>query len=150
MLIWGTRGVTTTSARGEFHCPQCESRQSYKLKKIRKFFTLYFIPTIPLGTRAEYVECQRCNGTYPTEVLSYDPAVRNAHLETEVRVVLKRTLAMMIVADQKIMPVEIDTAQEIYQALMDSILSKADIEREIEVARSNPTDLWSYLESIRD
>lgn len=150
MIIWGTRGVTTTSEKGEFYCPQCSGRQPYKLKKVRKFFTLYFIPTIPLGTRGEYVECQRCEGTYRTEVLALDPEVRDKRIEAEFKTGLRRALAMMILADEQILSIEIEVAQKIYEGLTGSILPKADMDREIGAARSSPMDLWSYLESMRD
>ena len=39
-------------------------KSHYKHIKVTKFFTLYFIPLIPLGSAGEYVECQTCKGTF--------------------------------------------------------------------------------------
>ena len=49
MIIFGTRGVKSTLSQGQFDCPQCGSNRAYKHKKVTRFFTLYFIPVIPLG-----------------------------------------------------------------------------------------------------
>jgi zinc-ribbon family len=63
MIIWGSRGITSSLAKGFFHCPRCDQQRSYDHKKVRRFFTLFFIPLIPLESLGEYVECQFCKGT---------------------------------------------------------------------------------------
>ncbi len=68
-IIWGTRGVTTSKGSGRFVCPACGADRSYTLKQVRRFFTLYFIPLIPLGILGTYVECQTCGGTFKPTVL---------------------------------------------------------------------------------
>jgi uncharacterized membrane protein YebE (DUF533 family) len=40
---------------------------------VRRWFTLYFIPIIPLNVAGEYIECERCKETYNHEVLHYRP-----------------------------------------------------------------------------
>jgi len=69
-IIFGTRGVRSTVKEGKFHCPQCNTDKGYKHKKVTQFFTLYFIPLIPLGNKGEYVECQSCRNTFIERVLS--------------------------------------------------------------------------------
>lgn len=69
LIIFGTRGVRSTIKEGQFYCPQCVSDQSYKHKKVTQFFTLYFIPLIPLSNKGTYVECQSCKNTYIERVL---------------------------------------------------------------------------------
>src|SRR5262249_21327507 len=74
MSILGPRGVTFGGHAGEFNCPGCGwTSQPYEHKTVRRFFTLYFIPVIPLDKLAEYVRCMTCGGTYQTSVLSFDP-----------------------------------------------------------------------------
>lgn len=53
---------------GQFACPKCGGDRDYKHKTARRFFTLFFIPVIPLDKVGEVVQCQAC-GT------KYDPAV---------------------------------------------------------------------------
>lgn len=69
LIIFGSRSVTGSKGTGSFDCPRCGTRRSYDHKRVRRFFTLYFIPLIPLRTIAEYIECDGCKGTYKPEVL---------------------------------------------------------------------------------
>jgi zinc-ribbon family len=69
LIIFGRKSVTGSKGRGQFPCPTCQSIQSYDHKRVRRFFTLYFIPLIPLGTIGEYIECDRCKGTFKPTVL---------------------------------------------------------------------------------
>jgi len=69
LIIFGSRAITSEQARGEFLCPRCGPGQSYVHKSVRRFFTLYFIPLIPLNRVGEYIECQTCAGTFKVEVL---------------------------------------------------------------------------------
>ena len=55
-IIFGTRGVTSKKDRGQFQCPQCGSGCEYVHKSVRRFFTLYFIPVIPLDHLGEIAE----------------------------------------------------------------------------------------------
>jgi zinc-ribbon family len=73
IIIWGTRGITSTVDQGEFFCPHCDAREEYALKRIRPFFTLYFIPLFPVGGGQRYVECHGCRQTFKEEVLDYQP-----------------------------------------------------------------------------
>jgi len=69
-IIFGTKGVTSRIQEGQFHCPNCNSSQPYRHNKVRRFFTLYFIPLIPLGTIGEHVECETCKTIYNPNVLT--------------------------------------------------------------------------------
>jgi len=68
-IVFGTRGIRSTVEQGSFYCPQCDCESSFKLKKVTQFFTLYFIPLIPLGSKGRYVECQSCKNTYVERIL---------------------------------------------------------------------------------
>lgn len=73
MIIWGTRGITSTKDRGEFHCPKCQARSAYQLKSVRRFFTLYFIPMIPLNQLGQFVHCTQCRSDFNESVLKHNP-----------------------------------------------------------------------------
>ena len=75
MILFGTRGINRNVGEGRFFCPRCSSEQQYTHKAVKRFFTLYFIPLIPMGTAGEFVECQGCAGTFAMEILTYDPEV---------------------------------------------------------------------------
>jgi hypothetical protein len=73
MIIWGSRGVSKTLVTGSFYCPACTDTRDFEHKKATRFFTLYFIPLIPMGDLGEYVECGTCKRTFVTDVLAGDP-----------------------------------------------------------------------------
>jgi hypothetical protein len=69
MIIFGSRNRRITKSRGEFYCPHCKMTRPYKLQQIKRYFTLYFIPLIPLNTLGEAVECEGCGKLFETSVL---------------------------------------------------------------------------------
>lgn len=71
MIIFGTRGITSIQRQGTFHCPACGAGAPFQEKGIRRFFTLFFIPLIPLDKVNEHVECGRCGCTFKPEVLTW-------------------------------------------------------------------------------
>ncbi|HPF38335.1 MAG TPA: hypothetical protein P5081_15945 [Phycisphaerae bacterium] len=75
-IIFGFRSVTLGGDQGSFFCPQCGQQRYYLRKRIRRFFTLFFIPLIPLDVLAEYVECLSCRGTFRPEALNRNPVVK--------------------------------------------------------------------------
>jgi uncharacterized tellurite resistance protein B-like protein len=73
MIIYGTTGIKSVVKRGDFYCPNCNILHNYKHRKVVKWATLYFIPIFPMERVGEYIECQKCFGTWETTVLSFDP-----------------------------------------------------------------------------
>lgn len=70
LLIWGMRVLRAVLGTGEFHCPQCGGDTTYQRIQPRQWFTLFFIPVIPLKRFDTHVECTRCGTAYLEEVLS--------------------------------------------------------------------------------
>jgi uncharacterized membrane protein YebE (DUF533 family) len=136
MIIFGTRGVTWTGESGEFNCPGCGgSRQNYTRKTVRRFFTLYFIPVIPLNKVGEFIECQRCHNTYNEQVLRFDPAAEQAKKRAEFIEHLKRVMILTALADGQVDDAERDAIRQQYQSLSGATLSGADLERELALGR---------------
>ena len=129
MIIFGTRGVTYSHGDGQFHCPSC-GEGAYKHKRVRRFFTLYFIPLIPLDLLGEYIECDQCAGTYQTEILSYDPSQGAAMIEAEFHTGIRKVMVLMMLADGRIDDDEVQTIQQIYSDLAGAGLPEADVRRE--------------------
>jgi hypothetical protein len=61
--------VWSTIATGVFHCRKCGGDRNYRHRGGRRFFTLFFIPIIPLNKVGEHVRCETCKTRYVTEVL---------------------------------------------------------------------------------
>jgi hypothetical protein len=73
MIIWGYRTMKRTGDKGQFHCPHCSSQRAYKHEKFNRWFTLYFIPIIPLGAVGEQITCTACGKGWNMSVLANDP-----------------------------------------------------------------------------
>lgn len=78
MIIFGTKEVGRDDGGGRFVCPNC-GPQEYRLKKVRRYVTLYFVPVFPMGgEKGEYVECRRCKTAWSTDVLRGTPPAPGA------------------------------------------------------------------------
>ena len=69
MLIFGLAVFFRTLSEGEFHCPNCGGDRRYRHRAARRWFTLFFLPVIPLNQLGEIVECGTCNSRYDLRVL---------------------------------------------------------------------------------
>lgn len=148
MIIFGTRGVTTTKDSGAFHCPGCASVEAYAHKRVRRFFTLYFIPIIPLDALGEYVECGACKGTYRPEVLDYDPAQHSREVEAEYHNVMRQVMVRMMLADGRIDDAEVGTICSIYEQLTGEVLPAEAVRREAAAAAGSSAAIASQLASF--
>ena len=148
MIIFGTRGVTTTPETGQFSCPSCQNQRDYGLKRVRRFFTLYFIPVIPLDKLGEYVECNTCKDTYKPEILSYDPAANEEAIEAEYQLAIRKVMLHMLLADGVIDDAEVESVMQIYQQIAGIELSKEQVQQEIVQIQKNKEDLLQMVYAL--
>lgn len=69
MIIFGSRVRYKVLGEGQFFCPHCRAQRTYTHKKASRYFTLYFLPLIPMGQLGEFVQCQTCNMAFKPDVL---------------------------------------------------------------------------------
>lgn len=50
MLIFGSRVTVAVVATFVYVCGRCHQNAAHHLSKRRRFFTLFFVPLIPMGT----------------------------------------------------------------------------------------------------
>ena len=148
LIIFGTRGVTYGSGEGEFYCPDCGSQRPYAQKRVRRFFTLYFIPLIPLDLLGEYVECKQCTSTYKTGILDLVPGKSDAEEEAEFRKATRRVLVLMMLADGKVEASEVDAIIEIIGKLEKREVARDEIDAEMNAARAAPQEIGEYCRSM--
>ncbi len=74
LIIWGLRVFYHTVGEGTFHCRKCGGDRQYRHRAGRRFFTLFFIPIIPLNKVGEHVQCTTCRTRYVMDVLSLPTA----------------------------------------------------------------------------
>ncbi|WP_147918823.1 zinc-ribbon domain-containing protein [Ruania zhangjianzhongii] len=71
MIIFGLVVLTFGQiGTGVFYCPQCADDREYVHSHRRRFFSLFFIPIIPLNRVGEVVKCQTCKTKFVPDVLS--------------------------------------------------------------------------------
>ena len=148
MIIFGTRGVKSTLDQGDFICPQCEQNRSYKHKKVTRFFTLYFIPLIPLGHAGEFVECQSCKGTFIPRVLDYSPENSQDAFLSEYEKAMKHCMVLIMLADGEIDENEMIMVQKIINKHGHNDITMDELEQYVEQVKMGPRDVSTYLRKI--
>lgn len=69
-FIFGIGPKTIKTNKGQFLCPVCKSDSAYEIKQQRNYFSLFFIPLIPLSKAKQgQVVCLNCGTHMPTSVL---------------------------------------------------------------------------------
>ena len=136
---------------GEFHCPNCNVNRVYKKKYVQDWFTLYFIPTFPVGSKKnEHIECEECSSIYHLDVIDYKPGLNDEEMTSEYEKALQNVLCLMIIADDKVEDEEIKTVSNIFNKLTnDKKLSKAKINKIISNLKKDDLVVDEYLKDIR-
>lgn len=73
-FLFGLKNRRSTVDTGRFHCPNEGATRPYRHDRFRRWFTLFFIPVLPLNRQGERVQCQGCGATYGPDVLARHPA----------------------------------------------------------------------------
>lgn len=73
-FILGITSRTSTVGTGLFRCPSEGADRRYHHERARRWFTLFFIPLIPLGSQSEWVRCDGCGARYGSDALTRHPA----------------------------------------------------------------------------
>lgn len=146
MIIWGSRGITSTLQSTQFNCPRCSGPRSCSVKQVRSFFTLYFIPIIPLNVLGRFVECGSCGGTFAEEALHHDP--EKERQETFIQ--LLRVMVLAALADGMVDDAERAEIKRQYLEFAGLPVPAATLENEIEMAIAAKVDLNSFVSRIAD
>ena len=70
LIIFGLRVFYRTIAQGTFYCRRCGGDRQYRKRSGRRWFTLFFLPVIPLNSVDEHVQCTTCRTRYVPDVLN--------------------------------------------------------------------------------
>lgn len=93
LLIFGFKIRLTTVASLVFFCPACGGDRAGARREARRWFTLFWIPVIPLKRVGEVVECETCHSRF-------DPVVADRPTTSDLASVLAnavRALTAMVV-----------------------------------------------------
>ncbi|WP_298756979.1 TerB family tellurite resistance protein [uncultured Psychroserpens sp.] len=148
MIIFGTRGVRSTKATGSFNCPQCEADRGYRHRKVTQFFTLYFIPLIPLGNKGEYVECNHCKGTFITRVLDTSKSTDKEAFMAMYEQAIRHVMVKIMLADGVIDNNEKVAVLAIINKYGHNDMSSFQLDDYIKEVQADSSDISTYLKHV--
>ena len=73
LLLFGITTRTKSLDSGTFYCRNERGERRYSLLEMRRWFTLFFIPVIPLKVLGNLVQCTSCGVQYDPAVLQQAP-----------------------------------------------------------------------------
>jgi len=146
MIIFGTRGVKSTIKLGSFNCPQCEESRSYRHRKVTRFFILFFIPLIPLGSAGDYIECSDCKGTFGPRVLINNPD-KDEFLAIYEKTI-RHAMVLIMLADGVIDEKEKEQVLTFINKFGTNDWSIPDLESYINVVKEKNEGIITYLKNV--
>jgi zinc ribbon protein len=101
-IIFGFRVFYRTVAEGTFYCRKCGGDRQYMHRVGRRWFTLFFIPVIPLNRVSETIQCATCKTRYVMDVLNQPTAAqKQAELQSAMPAGMRAAaVAMLRAGDQ--------------------------------------------------
>lgn len=136
LLIWGWRTRLKTLGEGVFFSPAAGGDAPYRLVEARRWFTLFFIPIIPLKVLGTFVECAQTGATYDPSVL--DNPTNEALLE-QLGAALRESIALVLAFG----PPVTDAQRQAAVAAMREYepgYTEADLDHDITVVAHAPID----------
>lgn len=130
MIIWGTTGRNSRVESGQFHCPRCGRDKPFDVVSVNRWFTIYFIPLIPMGEAGRFLECQNCSGTFDERVKHLDPEVEDAKFRASFEDAMMRSMLVMAQADGSVDEDELEVIADIMTQLS-GVAHEADEVREV-------------------
>jgi hypothetical protein len=76
MLIFGLRVCFRTVGHGMFHCQRCGGDRGYRHRTGRRWFHVFYVPVIRLGSAGEHLQCLDCHGRFRTGALGIPTAAQ--------------------------------------------------------------------------
>ena len=143
LVIFGTRGRSHTIGSGQFFCPREGGDRRYEHKEARRWFTLFFIPLIPLDRLGDYIECTSCKSTYYTTVLD---APTGASIQDVMTQAIRYVAVAMTLADGHVAPEERRVATDVVRQFASVDYGESDLAADLE--RLEPEGLVDHLEEL--
>lgn len=63
IIVWGSRNRITEEGQINFECIICKE-QTTTVCSYRSWFTFFFIPIFPTGSKKYYISCTICENSY--------------------------------------------------------------------------------------
>jgi len=144
LIIFGTKLRARAIAVGEFFCPNCGVDRNYVLQQIRRWFTLFFLPVVPMGkVLGDQVKCSTCGTCFRPEVLS---APTSAVFTETLRGAMRVAAIAMLSAGDRANPAARNAA--IDAARKSGAENYDDSWLEHDLVALDPSTLGEYLEPL--
>lgn len=143
MIIWGWRVRQKVIGSGVFFCPREGGDRHYEHKQARRWFTIFFIPLIPLKELGDFVECTSCKNTYYTDVLEGKTA---SEIEDVSTLAIRHIVVAMLLADGVVDAREREAAITVVGRFASHDYGPAYLDADLANLRS--ADLTDYLEEL--
>jgi tellurite resistance protein len=148
MILIGEINITYTKGIGEFYCPTCEKENPCQHKRVRRFLTIYFIPTVPLDLVSEHVRCLACRENHPLNSMELGKEDYERERVRQFAGDVKRVMVLTMLADGVIEDEEVEMIQQFYRRLGEDELTEEQILHEAEQARRAGTSAALYAQAI--
>ena len=148
MIIWGSRGRTSVERSGDFYCPDCDDYKVYDHKKVKQWFTLYFIPIFPTKELGEYIECKECKSTYKQDVLEHDPRERREEIQALFFLATRDIMVKIALADGRIEVSEIEQIAKSFEQITKRIIKQDQIKDAIATVKSDDISINEYASNV--
>lgn len=146
-ILFGAESSPIRVGQGEFYCPECMARRSYRRTRVGRRLRLLGA-ILPAGRYGEYVECDECLSTFRPEVLAYDAAERTPTAVAEYQRAMLRILALMVAADGVIREAEVMTVQRVFEAVAGKSLTTQAVLEEVQDAGRTPLTAARFLARV--
>jgi uncharacterized tellurite resistance protein B-like protein len=128
MIIWGWKARYSTLSTGSFYCPHEDGDRGYRHRQARRWFTLFFIPLIPLAVLGDFIECTSCGRQYDPVVLSLPTA---GEMMDNLANAMRYAIVAIVTADEAVSDDERRAALEIMERFSDTPYTAEDLERDL-------------------
>lgn len=142
-LVWGFKARNKKVGEGSFFCPREGGDRPYVHKAAKKWFTLYFIPLIPLKELGDYVECSSCGSTFYPNILS---APTSQQIEDVTTTAIRHVAVNMLKADGIVHDSEKAAAVAVASRFVSRPYGPQDLESDLQTL--NPSQLRDNLEEL--
>jgi len=128
MIIWGWKARYSTLSSGTFYCPHEDGDRGYRHQQARRWFTLFFIPLIPLAVLGDFIECTSCGRQYDPVVLTLPTA---AQIIDNLANAMRYAVVAIVTADDIVGDHEKAVALEIMGRYSDTPYTAEDLNRDL-------------------
>jgi hypothetical protein len=101
LLIFGLTVRARPMEAGRFHCPNEGGDRTYTLREMRRCFTVFFVPVLPLKELGNVVECDSCHAQYDEVTLRMPTS---ATMEHKIEVAARSLLGAVAASDSQAEP----------------------------------------------